>query len=184
LSRSGSRSKSRSRTEDDGALRKWQKGGDAKKWSLGFRFLDPTLLALSIPLPGIEHELIGATCLRISLPSAPAGSPPAGFSSLVRRTNLLSPSVTLLPVFKVAQITATNYYYLQIARGRQVIFINIFCTRHPRRNTKDAGTEFPAAFNAHCGIFQGPTTISHISNFNSMNYKDICCCKFSLASNE
>jgi hypothetical protein len=76
-----------------------------------FRFLDPTLSVCPVPLPGTERGLMGATRRRIFLSAAPAGFWPAGFSFLERRTNLLSPSVTHLPVFKVAQITATGVKY-------------------------------------------------------------------------
>jgi hypothetical protein len=79
-----------------------------KKWPLRFRFLDPTLSESSFPLPGIEYGLVGATRYRIFLPITPAGFGPTGSNLLVQRTNLLSPSVALLPVFKVSQITATT----------------------------------------------------------------------------
>jgi hypothetical protein len=76
---------------------------------LRFRFLDPILSESSFPLPGIERQPEGATSLRISHPQPPAVDlvRTVGSGLLVQRTNLLSPSVTLLPVFKVSQITAT-----------------------------------------------------------------------------
>jgi hypothetical protein len=58
-------------------------------------------------LPGIEYQSVGATLCRNFLPAIPAASIPAGTDLLVQRTNLLSPSVALQPVFKVTQITAT-----------------------------------------------------------------------------
>jgi hypothetical protein len=82
----------------------------AKKWPLQSRFLDPILSEFSFPLPGIEHQPEGAANLRVFLPQAPASDVVrlVGSGFLVQRTNLLSPSVTLLPVFKVSQITATE----------------------------------------------------------------------------
>jgi hypothetical protein len=76
---------------------------DKKNGRCKSRFLDPTLSESSFPVPGIEYRLVGATCYRIFLPVTPAGDwfRPTGPSLLVQRTNLLSPSVTLLPVFKV-----------------------------------------------------------------------------------
>ena len=55
--------------------------------------------------------------------------PPVGSSLLVRRTNLLSPSVALLPVFKVTQITATETYYLRVLSLRQHFFYKYFFHR-------------------------------------------------------
>jgi hypothetical protein len=74
---------------------------------LRFRYLDPTLSEFSFPLPGIECRSKVAIPCRRSPPAAPTGSHffrPVGSDLLGRRTNLLSPSVALLPVFKVPQI--------------------------------------------------------------------------------
>jgi hypothetical protein len=38
------------------------------------RFLDPTLSGFSFPLPGIEHQLEGATGHRVFLPVTPTGA--------------------------------------------------------------------------------------------------------------
>ena len=88
------------------------------------RVLDPTLSESSFPLPGIEYRLEGATGYQIFLPITPAGDwfRPVGSSLLVRRTNLLSPSVTLLPVFKVTLTTATRTDCVRVFRVRQQYF--------------------------------------------------------------
>jgi hypothetical protein len=74
-----------------------------------FLFLDPILSESSFPLPGIECQPEGAASCQVFLPATPISVfiRLTGSGFLVRRTNLLSPSVTLLPVFKAAQITAT-----------------------------------------------------------------------------
>ena len=86
-----------------------------------FRFLDPTLSESSLPLPGIECQSEGATRLPGFSPGGTERgfSPPPGSDLLARRTNLLSPSVTHPPVFKVAQITATKTEYAAGPRSRQ-----------------------------------------------------------------
>jgi hypothetical protein len=86
-------------------------------------------------LPGIEHQPEGATNCRIFLPAAPISDVfrPISSSFLVRRTNLLSPSVTHLPVFKVSQITATNMQFSGSSQTRQQEFLrNFSCTGNPQ----------------------------------------------------
>jgi hypothetical protein len=61
-----------------------------------------------VPLPGTEGQPGGATLRRIFLPASPTSSYLGGPDLLARRTNLLSPSVTHLPVFKVTQIAAQS----------------------------------------------------------------------------
>ncbi len=75
-------------------------------------------------MPGIEYKLEGATRYRIFLPVAPIGDwfRASGSSFLVPRTNLLSSSVAHLPVFKVAQITATDAHFDTSAQIRQQVF--------------------------------------------------------------
>jgi hypothetical protein len=75
-------------------------------------------------LPGIERQLEGATSHRIFLPATPISDwlRPIGSSLLVQRTNLLSPSVTLLPVFKVTLIAATEANFARVLRDRQQLF--------------------------------------------------------------
>jgi hypothetical protein len=74
------------------------------KWSLQHRFLDPTLSDNFDSMPEPKQQLKGATNPRIFLPRGPANNWfwLTGFSFLVRRTKLLTPSVAHLPVFKVA----------------------------------------------------------------------------------
>ena len=112
-----------------------RKDGSQKKWPPQFRSLDPTLSEVSFPLPGIENQPEGATSCRISLPATPISDVfrPIGSSFLVQRTNLLSPSVTHLPVFKVSQITATNMQFSGSPQARQQeIFGNLSCTGNPQ----------------------------------------------------
>jgi hypothetical protein len=75
-------------------------------------------------LPGIEHQLEGATSDRIFLPVTPVSDwlRLIGSSLLVQRTNLLSPSVALLPVFKVTLIAATNTNLARAFKDRQQFF--------------------------------------------------------------
>ncbi len=95
---------------------------DEKDGRCGFRFLDPTISVFPVPLPGTERGLIGATRRGIFHSAAPAGFWPAGLSLLGQRTNLLSPSVAHLPVFKIAQITATSIHYRALSAARQYLF--------------------------------------------------------------
>jgi hypothetical protein len=70
---------------------------------------------------------VGATRYRIFLPVTPAGFGPTGANLLVQRTNLLSPSVALLPVFKVSQITATTSKMTESPRSvNRLFFEKIF----------------------------------------------------------
>jgi hypothetical protein len=69
---------------------------------LRFRFLDPMLSALSIPLPGIEYRLMGATRRRIFHSAAPADLSPAGFSFLEERTKEKGVLVVPFRVFRSA----------------------------------------------------------------------------------
>jgi hypothetical protein len=96
-------------------------GMDQKKWPLQFRFLDPTLSVSPLPLPGSRYQLEVATSCQISLSATPTGAflLAGGSSFLVLRTNLLSPSVALLPVFKVTQITATEVKFDRCPGHRQ-----------------------------------------------------------------
>jgi hypothetical protein len=106
-----------------------------RKWPLQSRFLDPILSESSFPLPGIERQPEGATSSQISHPRTPTSDVvrPVGSSFLVGRTNLLSPSVTLLPVFKVSQITATNAQCIQCKkRVQQKIIDELLCTGYPQ----------------------------------------------------
>jgi hypothetical protein len=106
-----------------------------EKWPPQFRFLDPILLEASFPLPGIEHKPEGATRCRISLPSALTSDIVRLVRSglLVQRTNLLSPSVTLLPVFKVSQITATDAQCIQETQSWQrKSFKSLLSTGNPQ----------------------------------------------------
>lgn len=99
-----------------------------------FRFLAPTLSASSFPLPGIEYQPEGATGCRISHPATPPGDwfLPVGSGFLVRRTNLLSPSVTHLPVFKVTLITAAKTKFARVLWERQQLFFRKkFSTGYP-----------------------------------------------------
>jgi hypothetical protein len=75
-------------------------------------------------LPGIEHQLEGATSDRIFLPLTPISDwfRLIGSNFLVQRTNLLSPSVTLLPVFKVTLIATTEANFARAFDDRQQVF--------------------------------------------------------------
>jgi hypothetical protein len=77
--------------------------------SVQFRFLDPTLSVSSFPMPGIECRSVGATRLLGFSPREhrTAIHSPPGSDLLAKRTNLLSPSVSLLPVFKVTTLGAS-----------------------------------------------------------------------------
>lgn len=100
---------------------------EQKKRPLRLPSLDPILSEPSLPLPGIEYQPVGATRFRSATPIAPTGDwlPPAGPGCLEQRTNLLSPSVAHLPVFKVRQITAT-IFTLPNARSAVNNFFEIF----------------------------------------------------------
>ncbi len=93
-----------------------------KNWSLQLRSLAPILSASSLPLPGIECRPVGAARYRVFLPITPGGFEPPGPDFLVQRTNLLSPSVAHLPVFKVTLVTATNSYNAKAQRDCQQKF--------------------------------------------------------------
>jgi len=75
-------------------------------------------------LPGVECQPEGATGCRISHPATPPGDwfLPVGSGFLVQRTNLLSPSVTHLPVFKVTLITAASTKFDRVRWNRQQLF--------------------------------------------------------------
>jgi hypothetical protein len=63
---------------------------------------------------------------------APADFESAGSDLLAQRTNLLSPSVTLLPVFKVTQISATDANLPKCISG-----VNVFFSGKDFKNLQD-----------------------------------------------
>jgi hypothetical protein len=110
-----------------GRVRSWRwrmSVGGKIKWSLRLRFLDPILLECSLPLPGIERQPEGATSGQVSLSTTPVDdwflSTGSGF--LARRTNLLSPSVDHLPVFKVTRTATTERYFARARKCCQQFF--------------------------------------------------------------
>ena len=127
-----------------------RESGGNKKWPLLLRFLDPALSVSSLPLPGIERQPEGATGHRSFPPMTPAGDwfRPVGSGLLVRRTNLLSPSVALLPVFKVTLTTATDVHFLKISaflstRFFQIIFSTTYLHLLMEMRCPCGNREFP-----------------------------------------
>jgi hypothetical protein len=110
------------------------------------RFLDPTLSESSFPLPGIEYQPEGATSHRIFLPVTPASDwiRPTGSSLLVRRTNLLSPSVALLPFqFPFRSVFLSIYSRPVFAVLRNEIFTRFFFGRYVFQNFSSSFTSHP-----------------------------------------
>lgn len=104
-----------------------------KFWSLQLPDFVPALSVCSPLLPGGELQPAGATRYRVSLPITLTGDwfPPASSSFLVQRTNLLSPSVAHLPIFKVTQTVATEAHFMLTIKACQQFFLNFFSALVP-----------------------------------------------------